>query len=61
MSNFNCHICGSPILEGDDGEYITGCSHYPLEKLPRKRDRITIVKPFKISGDNYKKDKQKKL
>jgi len=48
MSNFNCHICGSPILEGDDGEYITGCSHYPLEKLPRKRNRTTITTHFKL-------------
>ena len=35
MSNFNCNICGSPIIEDENGEYITGCKHYPIEKLNR--------------------------
>lgn len=33
MSNFNCEICGLPILENENGQYYTGCSHYPIECL----------------------------
>jgi hypothetical protein len=29
MSNFICEHCGTPILEGEGGHYITGCVHYP--------------------------------
>lgn len=32
MSNFNCPECGTAIVEGDGGHYVTGCEHYPLEK-----------------------------
>ena len=31
MSNFNCDICGLPIIENDNGVYITACEHYPLD------------------------------
>jgi len=31
MSNFICEKCGKEIVEGDDGHYITGCEHYPIE------------------------------
>jgi len=30
MSNFTCEICGTVILDGDDG-YVTECEHYPIE------------------------------
>jgi hypothetical protein len=33
MSNFICEFCGAEIIEGENGEYITGCLHWPLEKL----------------------------
>lgn len=35
MSNFKCPKCHKDILEDHDGNYITGCEHYPLE-LTRK-------------------------
>jgi hypothetical protein len=31
MSHFRCDQCGTDILEGDDGNYITECEHYPLK------------------------------
>ena len=31
MSNFCCEYCGTSIVEGADGEYITECKHYPKE------------------------------
>ena len=30
---FNCDICGMPIIDNDNGHWITGCKHYPLEYL----------------------------
>jgi len=42
MSNFNCEKCGLPILEDDNGVYITECEHYPLEEL-KKHDRSKII------------------
>ena len=33
MSNFSCDKCGLPILEDENGDYCTGCLHYPLEEL----------------------------
>lgn len=39
MSNFYCEHCGTAILEGEDGHYITGCEHYPLsERLKPTRE-----------------------
>ena len=38
MSNFICEKCGTPILEGEDGHYITGCEHYPLNGKPKTFD-----------------------
>lgn len=32
MSNFYCETCNTAIIEGDNGEYVTGCIHYPIEK-----------------------------
>lgn len=31
MSNFRCEHCGTDILEGLGGQYITECEHYPLD------------------------------
>jgi len=59
MSNFNCDICGLPILEGDNGEYITGCTHYPLRDLP-KRKRTTIGTHFKLPTIVIEKSKKEK-
>jgi len=43
MSNFNCDICGLPILEDKKGNYITGCKHYPLEILNFKPMNTKLV------------------
>lgn len=45
MSNFECSFCGKEILEGEDGNYITSCKHYPLEELnlQAKTDKINIL------------------
>ena len=32
MSNFYCEHCGTAILEGKGGYYVTGCEHYPLKQ-----------------------------
>ena len=42
MSNFNCDKCGVPILEDESGDYYTGCSHYPLEKLQQHNKKTKI-------------------
>jgi len=39
MSNFKCPHCGTLILEGEDGNYITGCEHYPMEQVKRDRKK----------------------
>ena len=28
-----CKHCKKKIIEGEDGYYITGCRHYPMEKI----------------------------
>jgi len=33
MSHFKCEECGTNILEGDNGQYITGCIHYPMNTI----------------------------
>ena len=35
MSNFNCPECGTPIIEGENGHYITWCEHYPKEEFEK--------------------------
>lgn len=30
MSNFNCPVCNTALLDSSTG-YTTGCAHYPLE------------------------------
>lgn len=30
MSSFICEQCGAQIIEDENGNYITGCEHYPL-------------------------------
>ncbi len=56
MSNFNCDICGLPILENEDGEYITGCSHYPIEKLEQYNRNNTDTTFFKLLTLVVRKD-----
>lgn len=47
MSNFYCKICNTSILENEQGNYVTYCEHYPLERLNSKS-------PFeKIMDDIY--------
>jgi hypothetical protein len=36
MGNYNCEICGTAIIEGRSGHYITECEHYPLKKFENK-------------------------
>ena len=38
-SNFYCSICNTAIYEGYDGNYITGCPHYPLSS-PKEKDEL---------------------
>lgn len=50
MSNFECSICKTQILDTPHG-YITGCEHYPLEKLephPRnkRKDFIRVLAEY---------------
>lgn len=48
MSNFNCDVCGLPIIENNKGEYITGCSHYPVEKLREFNKNYTDITFFNL-------------
>lgn len=57
MSNFKCDKCGTNILEGEDGWYVTGCQHFPLIKtsvevapLDIGRHRPVIELEFKCPG-----------
>ncbi len=34
MSTFICDKCGTAILDSENG-YVTGCEHWPLEKIER--------------------------
>lgn len=55
MSNFNCDICGLPIIENESGEYITGCNHYPIEKLKQFNKNYTETTAFKLPSIVIKK------
>jgi len=49
MSNFKCEKCGTDILEGYGGRYVTSCQHYPLENMrakPNVRDRAMTFPEF---------------
>lgn len=48
MSNFNCDICGLPIIENECGEYVTACSHYPMEELRWHSKYLTDFTAFKL-------------
>lgn len=43
MSNFNCPTCGMGITEDENGYYITGCKHYSIEKIKKKKTTIEIL------------------
>jgi|WetSurSiteA1Bulk_404760.scaffolds.fasta_scaffold860219_1 hypothetical protein len=43
MSNFVCEKCGKAILEGKNGEYVTGCRHYPIERPDDDVEEETVV------------------
>jgi len=55
MSNFNCDICGSPIVENQNGEYITGCRHYPIEELYKYNKNYVDCTAFKLLHAKIKK------
>ena len=50
MSNFICEECGAPILEGEDGHYITGCEHYPQDET----DMPTKPKEEQLAENHWK-------
>ena len=56
MSSFNCDVCGLPIIESESGEYITGCSHYPLEKLSKYNKNYVTGTLFKFPTFIIRKD-----
>ena len=56
MSSFNCDVCGLPIIESENGEYITGCSHYPLEKLSKYNKNYVTATLFKFPTFVIRKD-----
>ena len=32
MSNFKCEVCNKEIIENEQGVYVTGCEHYPVDE-----------------------------
>lgn len=48
MSHFKCNQCGKNIIEGVDGEYVTGCEHFPLPTT----ENVTVEPVTKISLDS---------
>jgi hypothetical protein len=44
MSSFACPECRALILEGENGEYVTGCIHYPIE---------TEINKIYVTGCDY--------
>lgn len=41
MSNFTCEKCGTAIIDTPSRGYVTGCEHYPLEKITGVSSTIT--------------------
>lgn len=50
MSNFICDECGIYIREGSGGHYVTGCEHYPIEKMnqPQTPDNEVAIQTHLI-------------
>lgn len=49
MSHFNCNICGTALIEDENGHYITECEHYQLESVDV---RSVITKEINKSLDD---------
>lgn len=48
MSNFDCEVCGLPIIENEYGEYVTACNHYPMRELQKHNRGWTDFTTFKF-------------
>lgn len=58
MSNFHCHKCGKPIIENEQGKYVTGCEHYPKEVMSgleqKKLERRTLLNEIEREHEKYR-------
>ena len=52
MSNFYCMECGASILENEDGVYITGCEHFPVDKVKQFQLDSIYIEQFFSSPPN---------
>jgi len=43
VSSFYCEHCGTAIEDTPNG-YVTGCNHYPMEKIYSKKQQKQFVK-----------------
>ncbi len=74
MSNFKCNQCNKEIIENEQGVYVTGCEHYPVdecncddyngyvcERCKRQQVNMTVAdyeKELKKANEKIKEQKE---
>lgn len=49
-SSFFCEKCRKPITENEQGHFISGCEHYPLEIKTSKEDDEAVRRLKELFG-----------